>query len=97
MDSLPVSMLYLIFPYIPCYGLTAEILLGHRRRMRASRLLHKIAGLDTTEKLVISRDMKTHDFYKEPLYEFDGDTLYLRIQSEAQPVRNWEYMVTYYV
>ena len=97
MDSLPVSMLYLIFPYIPCYGLNTDLLVGHRRWMRASRLLRKIVGLEDTERQTISRDMKTHDFYKEPLYEFDGDTLYLRIHSEAQPVRDWEYMVTYYV
>ena len=97
MDSLPVSIVYLVFQYIPCYGLTAELLVGQRRRMRACRLLRNIVGIDATERHVIFRDMQAHDFLQEPLYEFDGETLYLRIHSVAQPVRDWEYMVTYYV
>ena len=93
-------MIYLIFRYIPCFGLTTEILVGHRRRMRAFRLLHNIVGIDATERLLISNNMQTHDFFRQPLYEFDGGTLYLRMQSEPQPVRDWdywEYVVTYYV
>lgn len=93
LQRLPSEIIYeFILPWIPCYGLTKEIIRVQKKRILVYDIIQKIFGI-TKENCV--KKFVFHNYYSEDIFIFQNKHIYIYIQFQDDIMK--DYLCKYFL